>query len=215
MDKLQWGNRKRLRCVKVKDPDLNGKTDGSGVGVGVMKKKITSRVVENNHHNNNITNGGKDGLGLPPVPSPLRPNRELGMSRSGANDNRKASASSSPEKEDRYYTTRGSSGGFEDGNKLLFANPAKEENKKMVWPKLLISLSNKEKEEDFMLMKGCKPPQRPKKRAKLVQRTILLVSPGAWLSDLCQERYEVREKKTSKKKPRGLKAMGTMESDSE
>lgn len=26
-----------------------------------------------------------------------------------------------------------------------------------------------------------------------------LVSPGAWLSDLCQERYEVREKKTSKK----------------
>lgn len=26
-----------------------------------------------------------------------------------------------------------------------------------------------------------------------------LVSPGAWLSDLCKERYEVREKKTSKK----------------
>lgn len=26
-----------------------------------------------------------------------------------------------------------------------------------------------------------------------------LVSPGAWLSDLCQERYEVREKKASKK----------------
>ncbi|KZV36859.1 hypothetical protein F511_36027 [Dorcoceras hygrometricum] len=211
MDKLQWGNRKRLRCVKAKDPDLNGKTDGSSGG-GVMKKKITSRVVENNNHN--INNVHKDGLGLPPVPSPHRPNREMGMSRSGADDNRKASASSSPEKEDRYYTTRGSSGGFEDGHKLLFANPA-EEIKKMVWPKLLISLSNKEKEEDFMLMKGCKPPQRPKKRAKLVQRTILLVSPGAWLSDLCQERYEVREKKTSKKKPRGLKAMGTMESDSE
>lgn len=28
---------------------------------------------------------------------------------------------------------------------------------------------------------------------------VQLVSPGAWLSDLCQERYEVREKKTSKK----------------
>ena len=26
-----------------------------------------------------------------------------------------------------------------------------------------------------------------------------MASPGAWLSDLCQERYEVREKKTSKK----------------
>ncbi|KAK4408634.1 hypothetical protein Sango_0444400 [Sesamum angolense] len=139
--------------------------------------------------------------------------RELGMSRSTANDNRKASASLSPEKEDRYYTTRGS-GGFDVSSKALFANP-KEENRKIVWPKLLITLSSKEKEEDFMAMKGCKPPQRPKKRAKLIQRTILLVSPGAWLTDLCQERYEVREKKTSKKKPRGLKAMGSMESDSD
>ncbi|KAL3850375.1 hypothetical protein ACJIZ3_012257 [Penstemon smallii] len=214
MDKLQWGNRKRLRCVKVKDSSLNGKSDGniSGGGGGVVKKKITSRVVDNN--TNHIINNSKDAHSLPPVPSPHRPNRELGMSRSGANDNRKASTSSSPEKEDRYYTTRGS-GAVDDGNKVLFTNP-KEENKKVVWPKLLISLSSKEKEEDFMLMKGCKPPQRPKKRAKLIQRTILLVSPGAWLSDLCQERYEVREKKTSKKqKPRGLKAMGTMESDSE
>ncbi|KAL7124477.1 hypothetical protein ABFS83_14G050800 [Erythranthe nasuta] len=216
MDKLQWGNRKRLRCVKVKDSSLNGKSDGggggSGGGGGVVKKKITSRVVDNN---NNVNHNSKDvGHSLPPVPSPLRPNRESGMSRSILNDSRKASTSLSPEKEDRYYTTRGS-GGFDDSSsKALFANP-KEENRKVVWPKLLISLSSKEKEEDFMAMKGCKPPQRPKKRAKLVQRTILLVSPGAWLSDLCQERYEVREKKTSKKKPRGLKAMGSIESDSE
>jgi len=50
----------------------------------------------------------------------------------------------------------------------------REEKKKMVWPKLLITLSSKEKEEDFMAMKGCKLPQRPKKRAKLTQRTILV-----------------------------------------
>ncbi|KAJ0778274.1 hypothetical protein HanLR1_Chr02g0069881 [Helianthus annuus] len=42
-----------------------------------------------------------------------------------------------------------------------------------------------------------------------------LVSPGAWLSDMCQERYEVREKKNTKKRPTGLKAMGSMESDSD
>ena len=90
-----------------------------------------------------------------------------------------------------------------------------------------------------------------------------LVSPGAWLTDMCQERYEVREKKSNKKvrvwlvewfcfaffvarstiyihhitnlhgfyainnllltrfhfwmqqRPRGLKAMGSIESDSE
>lgn len=28
---------------------------------------------------------------------------------------------------------------------------------------------------------------------------VQLVMPGTWLSDLCQERYEVREKKASKK----------------
>ncbi|KAF9598907.1 hypothetical protein IFM89_032761, partial [Coptis chinensis] len=123
--------------------------------------------------------------------------------------------SSSPEKEERYYTTRGSVGVDENGKNLMDLGVENEKKKVNVWPKLFISLSSKEKEEDFMAMKGCKLPQRPKKRAKFIQKTLLLVSPGAWLSDLCQERYEVREKKTTKKRPRGLKAMGSMESDSE
>ncbi|KAI3450910.1 hypothetical protein Pfo_007575 [Paulownia fortunei] len=222
MDKLQLGNRKWLRCVKMRDSSsLNGKSDGGGSDGGVVKKKITSRVVDNNSNDP----GSKGGHALPPVPSPHRPNRwlpqiaseliifcnlyymELGKSRSSANDNRKASTSSSPEKEVRYYTKRGS-GGFNDGSKLF----AKEENRKIVWPRLLISLSSKEKERDFMLMKGCKPPQRPNPSPLFY---LQLVSPGAWLSDLCQERYEVREKTTSMKKPRGLKAMGRMETDSE
>ncbi|KAK7283212.1 hypothetical protein RIF29_12591 [Crotalaria pallida] len=85
-----------------------------------------------------------------------------------------------------------------------------------VWlPKFVIGLTNKEKEEDFLAIKGSKLPQRPKKRAKFIQRTLNLVSPGAWLCDLTLERYEVREKKITKKRPRGLKAMGNMDSDSE
>ncbi|KAK4261770.1 hypothetical protein QN277_015893 [Acacia crassicarpa] len=43
---------------------------------------------------------------------------------------------------------------------------------------------------------------------------LQLMSPGAWLTNMCQERYEVREKK-SNQRPRGLKAMGSMESDSD
>lgn len=43
----------------------------------------------------------------------------------------------------------------------------------VVWPpKFMIALTNKEKEEDFMAIKGSKLPQRPKKRAKFVQRTL-------------------------------------------
>lgn len=41
-----------------------------------------------------------------------------------------------------------------------------------VWPKFTIGLTNKEKEEDFLVFKGTKPPQRPKKRAKFIQRTL-------------------------------------------
>lgn len=35
----------------------------------------------------------------------------------------------------------------------------------------------------------------------LLSSSSQLVSPGTWLSDMTQERYEVREKKASKKVP--------------
>lgn len=40
------------------------------------------------------------------------------------------------------------------------------------WPKIYIALSRKEKEDDFLAMKGTKIPQRPKKRAKNIDRTL-------------------------------------------
>ncbi|KAK6936994.1 Protein of unknown function DUF1639 [Dillenia turbinata] len=206
---LKWGNKKRLRCVKVKDKDEEEESSDANV----QRKRITNRVdrkvinssSNKNHHRNS---GIRNKVG------------EIG-------ENRKTT--SIPGKEDsRYYTTRGSSsvglvendGGNGKTKTLMMDDNIKGGGRdlgkaKLVWPKLLIPLSSKEKEEDFMAMQGCKLPQRPKKRAKLIQRTLLLVSPGAWLSDLCQERYDVREKKVSKKRPRGLKAMGSMESDSE
>jgi Protein of unknown function (DUF1639) len=66
------------------------------------------------------------------------------------------------------------------GNGGAPANTAGTEDKKgsssgsegNIWSKFAISLTNKEKEEDFLVFKGSKLPQRPKKRAKLVQRTI-------------------------------------------
>lgn len=83
------------------------------------------------------------------------------------------------------------------------------------WPKILISLSYKEKEDDFMVMKGSKLPQRPRRRAKHIEKSISFVSPGTWLCDMTRDRYEVREKKSLRRKPRGLKAMGSDDSESE
>ncbi|KAM1319330.1 hypothetical protein ACFX13_004471 [Malus domestica] len=84
------------------------------------------------------------------------------------------------------------------------------------WPRIYIALSRKEKEDDFLAMKGTKLPQRPKKRAKNIDRTLQYCFPGMWLSDLTRNRYEVREKKCVKKqKRRGLKGMDSIDSDSE
>ncbi|XP_020266610.1 uncharacterized protein LOC109842109 [Asparagus officinalis] len=83
------------------------------------------------------------------------------------------------------------------------------------WPRIYVSLSRKEKEDDFLAMKGTKLPQRPKKRAKNIDKSLQYVFPGMWLSDLTRGRYEVREKKCVKKKRRGLKGMESMDSDSE
>ncbi|MCO5576414.1 hypothetical protein L7F22_030224 [Adiantum nelumboides] len=82
------------------------------------------------------------------------------------------------------------------------------------WPKLLISLSHKEKEDDFMVMKGSRLPQRPKKRTKQVEKWVTYVSPGAWLCEVSRDRYEVREKKGFRRKPAGLRAMESLDSDS-
>ncbi|KAL2334172.1 hypothetical protein Fmac_015385 [Flemingia macrophylla] len=84
------------------------------------------------------------------------------------------------------------------------------------WPRIYIALSRKEKEDDFLAMKGTKIPQRPKKRAKNIDRILQCCFPGMWLSDLTKSRYEVREKKSVKKqKRRGLKGMENLDSDSE
>ncbi|XP_012471754.1 uncharacterized protein LOC105789075 [Gossypium raimondii] len=194
---LQWGNRKRLRCFNKLKKQHQHQFGNSG-GDGGTSTTPHSLPLPNKK------------MGSSPVANRLKMNSDLGT-------NKSRSALTSPEKEDRYYATRGSGSiVLEDNNtKVLMDHHHVKEDKGTVWPRLFTTLSNKEKEQDFMAMKGCKLPQRPKKRAKLIQRSILLVSPGTWLSDLCQERYQVREKKTSKKKPRGLKAMGSVESDSE
>ncbi|KFK31626.1 hypothetical protein AALP_AA6G137200 [Arabis alpina] len=84
------------------------------------------------------------------------------------------------------------------------------------WPRIYIALSRKEKEEDFLAMKGTKLPHRPRKRAKNIDKGLQFCFPGMWLSDLNKSRYEVREKKSVKKqqKRRGLKGMEN-DSDSE
>ncbi|XP_010439597.1 PREDICTED: uncharacterized protein LOC104723006 isoform X1 [Camelina sativa] len=97
-------------------------------------------------------------------------------------------------------------------------NGGEREKATQEWPRIYIALSRKEKEEDFLVMKGTKLPHRPRKRAKNIDKALQFCFPGMWLSDLTKNRYEVREKKNVKKqqpKRRGLKGMENLDTDSE
>ncbi|OAY83923.1 hypothetical protein ACMD2_26218 [Ananas comosus] len=206
---LQWGSRKRLRCLKVRE-EGGGSPAKSDSNPRRSLSRINRRIIAGG-----VGGGGGGGDNHFPSPPPHHQPAPLCLRKADSagceNGGKSQSMSSSPEKEDRFYSTRGSAATVFEENGVIGNG---EERGAAVLPRFFISLSNKEKEEDFLQMKGCKLPQRPKKRSKLIQKCLLLVSPGAWLSEISQERYEVREKKGSRKRRRGLKAM-SMESDSE
>ncbi|KAG6389402.1 hypothetical protein SASPL_150870 [Salvia splendens] len=202
---LQWGNRKRLRCMKFQAKDH---TNNNSIPVQRATTRIDRRVVRSdlikredpnsNQLNTNKSNGGGNGyLNLrqrPASPSHrILRNSESSLGMRGHSNG--VRGLTSPERgEKRGGTTGNKKGGSSSGGDTTIL---------AMWPpKFVIALTNKEKEEDFMAIKGSKLPQRPKKRAKFIQRTLNLVSPGAWLCDLTLERYEVREKKVSKKTKR-------------
>ncbi|CAL5355510.1 unnamed protein product [Camellia sinensis] len=263
---LQWGNRKRLRCMKIQ-VKVNNTTDSSSAAVPVHRTtvRVDRRVIRSYTNNNNnretssnhpsttASNGYLNLRQRPPSPSHriLRNSESLiamkGQSngvkgvtspdRGGAqdkmgsvlhnnNNNNNITVATTTTTNNNNNNNSNDNGGCRGGGSGVWegaqdskkgGNSSGSDGMPVVWPpKFVIGLTNKEKEEDFFAFKGSKLPQRPKKRAKFIQRTLNLVSPGAWLCDLTLERYEVREKKISKKRPRGLRAMGnSMESDSE
>ncbi|KAF4352858.1 uncharacterized protein LOC115703146 isoform X1 [Cannabis sativa] len=261
---LQWGNRKRLRCMKVqvKDDSTTTNTTTATAPVNRTTVRVDRRVVRadkdssaylnlrhrpsspptthrilRNSESATAMRGHSNGGVVRGITSPDRgahdkkggattittittnnnnhhhhhhhhnnENSNNHHHHHNSNINNKSGASSETAHDSKKGG--GGGGGSSSGSGELAAAA--------LWPpKFVIALTNKEKEEDFFAFKGSKLPQRPKKRSKFIQRTLNLVSPGAWLCDLTLERYEVREKKIIKKRPRGLKAMGNMESESE
>ncbi|URE39424.1 hypothetical protein MUK42_29775 [Musa troglodytarum] len=60
--------------------------------------------------------------------------------------------------------------------------------------KVSVSLSRDEIEQDIWAIKGRKPPRRPKKRLRIVQRQLDLLFPGLWLSEVTPETYRIDER---------------------
>ncbi|XP_056855919.1 uncharacterized protein LOC108819517 [Raphanus sativus] len=63
----------------------------------------------------------------------------------------------------------------------------------MMRPKFSVSLSKKEIEEDFMAALGQRPPRRPKKRPRTVQKKLDSLYPGFYLTEVTLDAYKVPE----------------------
>ncbi|KAF9681053.1 hypothetical protein SADUNF_Sadunf06G0185600 [Salix dunnii] len=191
---LQWGNRKRLRCMKVQVKDVST----------ALVHKTTVRVDRRVVRDDNKDTSDHQPRTPPPPPPPQRILSGDGCSRNGLGHTSLVPLTFKP--------PPGLTGAVMTnvGRRMNSENSSvMRGGQSKVGGLRRIASPDKEKEEDFFAFKGSKLPQRPKKRAKFIQRSLNLVSPGAWLCDLTLERYEVREKKITKKRPRGLKAMGS------
>ncbi|KAL1556640.1 hypothetical protein AAHA92_12234 [Salvia divinorum] len=59
--------------------------------------------------------------------------------------------------------------------------------------KFSVVLSKRDIEEDFYAMVGHRPPRRPKKRARIVQKQMDTLFPGLWLTEVTTDMYKVTE----------------------
>lgn len=65
--------------------------------------------------------------------------------------------------------------------------------------KFSVALSKQEIEDDFVKMMGRRPPRKPKKRPRYVQRQLDTLFPGLWLSEITADMYKVNENPESAK----------------
>lgn len=221
----QWRQKKRSRGCRTMVDDSVRKS----IAIGMHVAKTVNQIASTHPH---ITFHSKDTISSPSARSPeaiTRNSEDLPASGcNGLSFHQIADRHSPPSSEKPYRMaphsgfTTGAVGDFMAPSCAMpseiesFLQPAEKIDIDMVqWPKIFISLSRKEKEDDFFVIKGSKLPQRPKRRPKLVEKNLLNCYPGVWLSDVARGRYDVREKKNTRKKPRGLKAMESQESDSD
>ncbi|GFS32378.1 hypothetical protein Acr_00g0022400 [Actinidia rufa] len=66
-----------------------------------------------------------------------------------------------------------------------------EKREKAPRAKFSVSLSREEVERDFLAVAGIRPPRRPKKRPRIVQKQLDAIFPGLWLTEITPDTYKV------------------------
>nr|KYP69713.1 hypothetical protein KK1_008914 [Cajanus cajan] len=95
---------------------------------------------------------------------------------------RRAACKAPPHDEDRRFSEMGCS-----------PSPVKKVVVGNERVKFSVSLSKEEVEQDFWALVGTRPPRRPRKRPRIVQRQLNTLFPGLWLAEVTAESYKVAE----------------------
>ncbi|GJN17918.1 hypothetical protein PR202_gb05026 [Eleusine coracana subsp. coracana] len=198
---LQWGNRKRLRCVSVHRRFVSAAATAAAERAAASQRRTAAAALQHRSLRS-VLHGDSCSLlhTMVKMFEESTRNSEVAANMRSSTQEQQNDAVCMVISPDREHSVRGTN----KNNGNLSTSPddrkgSSSGSEASMWPNFAIALTNKEKEEDFLMFKGSRPPHRPKKRTKIIQKTINLVCPGTWLCDLTLERYEVREKKVSKK----------------
>ncbi|KAK7314571.1 hypothetical protein VNO77_33097 [Canavalia gladiata] len=177
---LKWGTQRLLRCVnaerssKLEAPQMNNKRKNDD-NIDAVREKIMGdlRVAAKKLKVSIFEDGGEEasGAAVNAMPWNLRTRRAAC----------KAPPPHEEEQQRRFFHVTSS------------PSPVKEKNKVTLneTPKFSLSLSKEEVEQDFWALVGTRPPRRPKKRPRIVQRQLNTLFPGLWLGEITAESYKV------------------------
>ncbi|KAL0699221.1 hypothetical protein Bca4012_055343 [Brassica carinata] len=231
---LQWGQRKRSRVSRAEIRSTTADDSSSSSGqvtkspvdlscsssIIIMSRNLEDRSANGSpsrHISSRMVSRSAGSKRSPPSPDQIekrssvrdhhQTHRQNGLDHNHNQQHQRVSRSESTAQTHPELETNNNNGEREKATQVETRE----------WPRIYIALSRKEKEEDFLVMKGTKLPHRPRKRAKNIDKSLQYCFPGMWLSDLTKNRYEVREKKNVKKQPkrRGLKGLENLDTDSE
>ncbi|GFZ12224.1 hypothetical protein Acr_23g0006090 [Actinidia rufa] len=215
LPRLKWGNQRFLRCMKVNE--INGHdrrlstseadSDGSnrrssdsfkrssplkpigGEGIEAVREKLMSdlRDAADKMKFTILEEEKNDSTAAPPWNLRTRRAACKAPNESSAGNHRKNCNSSPSRPESPMAETK--------SNRLRGLVAAAEQNveKREKGPraKFSVSLSREEVERDFLAAAGIRPPRRPKKRPRIVQKQLDAIFPGLWLTEITPDTYKV------------------------
>ncbi|CAJ2630695.1 hypothetical protein L195_g018463 [Trifolium pratense] len=220
---LKWGTQRHLRCMKIPSGD-GSPSNGTRSEIEPSQNNARNRIITkpriNGGGNDEDDDDGDDGIGavreklMLDLKTQTARMKDVILGKDEENGDAAGEGSMAGEKTWNLRTRRGAAGetgkglkiddkkpngsplrNFNGGGKLRGGGGSPEK------VKFSLTLTKKEIEEDFLKMTGHRPPRRPTKRPRNVQKHMDTIFPGMWLSsEVTPDLYKVPDDSETGKK---------------